>query len=174
MPLPGQQVRDYFPDMRILPPAVALTAVLALAGCGGSSSNGAADTTPTTSASVPADQAKATADITTAWQTFFHTGTDPQQAAQLLENGDQLNSAIKVAAKIQKQQKITEDAKVLGVAFTSPTAATVTYNLLSHGTTLLPNATGQAVLQGGQWKVSQSTFCTLVQLGSGGKTIPGC
>jgi hypothetical protein len=160
--------------MKIAFPALGLAVVLALAGCGGSSSGADTRNTPTASASAPADQAKATADITTAWQTFFHTGTAPQQAAQLLENGDQLDAAIKVAAKIQKKQKITEDAKVLNVAFSSPTVATVTYNLLSHGTTLLPNATGQAVLQDGHWKVSQATFCTLVQLGAGGTKIPGC
>jgi hypothetical protein len=151
--------------MRTASPALALAALLALAACGGSSSGGGATTTPTTPATAPADQAAATADVTTTWETFFHTGTAPQAAAQLLENGDQLAAAIKAAAKIQRQQKITEDAKVLNVAFTSPTAATVTYNLLSHGKTLLPNATGQAVLQVGLWKVSESTFCKLVLLG---------
>jgi hypothetical protein len=75
---------------------------------------------------------------------------------------------------VQKQTKLKEDAKVTKVDFTSPTTATVTYDLLSHGSTLLPGATGQAVLQSGQWKVSQSTFCTLVALGAGGKKIPGC
>ncbi|HVT21494.1 MAG TPA: hypothetical protein VHE57_08925 [Mycobacteriales bacterium] len=162
--------------MRTVYPVLAVAAILTIAGCGGSS-GGPASTTPEhhyAGATAPSDQAAATAAITTTWQTFFHTGTDPKAAAQLLENGSRLGAAIKVAAKIQRKQKITEDAKVLGVDFTSPTAATVTYNLLSHGSVLLPKATGQAVLQDGRWKVSQSTFCTLVQLGAGGTKIPGC
>ncbi|HVT64961.1 MAG TPA: hypothetical protein VHD81_07395 [Mycobacteriales bacterium] len=160
--------------MKPIATTLSLAAVVALAGCGGGSSGGAATTTPTNPPNAPADSAAATSEITTTWQTFFHTGTKPTAAEQLLENGDQLGAAIRVAGMIQHKQKITEAAKVLHVAFTSPTAATVTYNLLSHGTVLLPNATGQAVLQDGHWKVSQSTFCTLVQLGAGGKEIPGC
>jgi len=159
--------------MRSIPLALSVVTVFAVAGCGGIS-GGEAQTTPTTPATAPADPTAATTEITTAWTTFFHSGTDPQAAARLLENGSELGAAIKVAAKIQKKQKITEDAKVLHVTFTSPAAATVTYNLLSHGSVLLPNASGQAVLQDGHWKVSQSTFCTLVQLGAAGKAVPGC
>ncbi|HWC33550.1 MAG TPA: hypothetical protein VG650_01870 [Mycobacteriales bacterium] len=161
--------------MRPAWPAIGLVALLTAAGCGGSSSGGAAaQTTPTASATAPADPAAATAQITTTWQTLFHTGTKPAVALTLLENGDSLRGAIRIATKIQRQQKVTEDAKVSKVTFTSPTTATVNYELLSHGQALLPNATGQAVLQNGVWKVSQSTFCTLVQLGAGGTKVPGC
>jgi hypothetical protein len=156
--------------MRTLRTSLGLAALVALAGCGASSSGGTASPAPSTAI----DHTQATADITTAWTTFFHTGTKPAAAEQLLQNGDQMGPAIKVAAQVQKQTKLKEDAKVTTVDFTSPTTATVTYDLLSHGSTLLPGATGQAVLQDGQWKVSQSTFCTLVALGAGGKKIPGC
>lgn len=160
--------------MRTITPALGLAALLALAGCGSSGSGGTgAQTTPVPVSSTP-DQTQAIAAITSAWTTFFHTGTKPAIAEQLLQNGNHMAAAIRVAAQVQKQSKIVEDAKVTNVAFTSPTAATVTYNLLSHGSTLLPGATGQAVLQNGQWKVSSSTFCTLVALGAGGKKIPGC
>ncbi|HVS67452.1 MAG TPA: hypothetical protein VHE56_02785 [Mycobacteriales bacterium] len=160
--------------MRATSSAIGLAALLALAGCGGSSSGGGPSTSPTAAATAPADQAAATAAIKTTWTTFFHSGADPTAAAALLENGDQLAGAIRVATKLQHQQKIKEDAEVVSVVFTSPTAATVTYNLLSHGQSLLPNATGTAVLVGGQWKVSQQTFCTLVLLGAGSKKVPGC
>jgi hypothetical protein len=159
--------------MRPLAPALGLAAIVALAGCGASSSGGSAAPAPST-ASTAADQARATADITTAWTTFFHTGTKPAVAEQLLQNGSHLGKAIKVAAQVQKKSKISEAAKVSKVTFTSPTAAVVTYDLLSHGSTLLPGATGQAVLEGGQWKVAQSTFCTLVSLGAGNEKVPGC
>jgi hypothetical protein len=159
--------------MRPLIPALGLAALVAVAGCGASSSGGAAALAPST-ASTAASQAQAISAITTAWTTFFHTGTKPAAAEQLLQNGAKMGPAIKVAAKVEKQSKITEDAKVSKVTFTSPTAAVVTYDLLSHGHVLLPGATGQAVLESGQWKVSQSTFCTLVGLAASGKKIPGC
>jgi hypothetical protein len=159
--------------MRPVAPALGLAALIALAGCGASSSGGTAPTTPST-ASTAAAQAQAKAAITTAWTTFFHTGTKPAEAKQLLQNGDKMGPAIKVASQVQKSTKLTEDAKVTNIAFTSATTATVTYDLLSHGSTLLPGATGEAVLDNGQWKVSQQTFCTLVALGAGGKKIPGC
>lgn len=160
--------------MRTLPAAAGLAALLAIAGCSSSSSGGAAAPAPTANATAPADPAQATADITHVWTTFFHTGTKPAVAKQLLQNGAHMGAAIKVAAQVQKKSKITEDAKVKSVAFTSPTDATVTYDLLSHGSTLLPGATGTAVFEDGHWKVSTTTFCTLVSLGAGGKTIPGC
>ena len=117
--------------MRPFRPALAaVTAVtvlaVGLAGCGSGSSGGGGGTSPTSNSSAPADPTKATADITTTWTTFFHTGTDPQAAALLLQNGAQLGRAIKVAAKIQKQTKVKEDARVNKVVFSSPTAATVT------------------------------------------------
>jgi hypothetical protein len=159
--------------MRPVAPALGLAALIALAGCGSSGSGSTAAPAPSTP-STAASQTQAIATITTAWTTFFHTGTKPAAAEQLLQNGDKMGVAIKVAAKVEKQSKITEDAKVSKVTFTSPTAATVTYDLLSHGHVLLPGATGQAVLEDGQWKVSTSTFCTLVGLAAAGKKIPGC
>jgi hypothetical protein len=165
--------------MKTAAPALGLVTLLALAACGGSSSGGSpapsTSTTPTSAAANgPADPTAAKTAITTTWTTFFHSATAPAVAASLLQNGDQLSGAIKVAAKLQAKQKIKEDAQVVSVDFTSPTAATVTYNLLSHGQTLLPNATGTAVLVNGQWQVSQQTFCTLVLLGAGSTKVPGC
>jgi hypothetical protein len=158
--------------MRPIPAAVGLAALLALAGCGGSGNGDSATTVPTTGGTPGNTQAIAA--ITSAWTTFFHTGTKPAVAKQLLQNGSHMSRAIKVASQVQKQSKIVEDAKVTKVTFTSPTSATVTYNLLSHGSTLLPGATGQAVLENGQWKVSTATFCTLVELGAGSQKVPGC
>lgn len=161
--------------MRRLPATFSLVTLVAIAGCSSSSSGGGnTAVSPAASATAPADPTAATAQIKTTWTTFFHTGTKPKAAEALLENGSKLAAAIRVASRFQQKQKLTEDAQVLKVTFTSPTAATVTYNLLSHGQTLLPNATGQAVLQDGQWKVSQATFCTLVGLAAGGTKIPGC
>ena len=65
-------------------------------------------------------------------------------------------------------------AAVTTVAFTSATEAAVTYDLSVAGTVMLPGAQGKAVLEGGTWKVSKQTFCTLVNLSAGGTPVPGC
>ena len=39
---------------------------------------------------------------------------------------------------------------------------------------LLPAASGQAVLVDGTWRVSKSTFCTLVTLGNNNEPVEGC
>jgi hypothetical protein len=62
---------------------------------------------------------------------------------------------------------------VKGVEFTSPTTATVTYALSLQGNVVEPSATGQAVLDGGTWKVSTSTLCGLVAQ-AGSSAVPGC
>ncbi|MGN6472858.1 MAG: hypothetical protein ACTHK4_04290, partial [Mycobacteriales bacterium] len=170
----------YFRAMRsTFPVAVGITALLAVAGCSSSGSSAQVNstsppTTPASTASGPADPAAAAAAVKANWTAFFGAGNHPAAAVKLLQNGSQLNTAIKIAAKAAKKQKVSESANVTNVAFTSATTATVTYNLLSHGQVLLPGATGTAVLVNGQWLVSQSTFCTLVGLAAGGKTIPGC
>lgn len=161
------------------PAAIGITALLAIAGCSSSGSTAQVSstpppTTPASSASGPADPVAATAAIKANWTAFFGAGNHPAAAVKLLENGSQLKAALKIAEKAAKKQKVSESAKVTNVAFTSPTTATVTYDLLSHGQVLLPGATGTAVLVNGQWLVSQSTFCTLVGLAAAGKTVPGC
>lgn len=161
--------------------ALALVAALT-AACGGGSSGGSTtpssaptsgtSTTPAATATAPADPAAATAEITATWEKFFSSATSISAAVALLENGDQLGPAL---AKAQQEDKATggrRSAKVKKVTFTSPTNANVSYILHAGGTTL--NSAGVAVLQGGQWKVSQITFCTLVVLGNGEKPVKGC
>ncbi len=49
----------------------------------------------------------------------------------------------------------------------SPTTATVNYSIVEGGQVALPNQTGQAVLQGGVWKVSAPSFQALLKLEQG-------
>jgi len=164
---------------------VAGLGVALLAGCGGSSCGKAtaADATSTPSASSsasataaanqPADPAKAKAEITANWEKFFDPATPQATAASLLQNAAQLQQALEVAAKAKKPgQELS--AKVKDVTFTSPTEATVTYDLLINGSPVLAGSTGKAVLDGGTWKVSQVTFCTLTALAASGQPVPGC
>ena len=161
--------------------ALALVAVT-MAACGGSSSGGGtpsspapgggASTTPAALGTAPADPTAAKAEITTAWETFLSSDTKSADAVALLENGDQLGAALKKAHQEDKATGGKRSAQVKKITFTSPTNATVNYILHAAGQVL--NSAGTAVLQGGKWKVSEVTFCTLVVLGNGEKPVKGC
>jgi hypothetical protein len=173
--------------MNKLPIALGLSALFVVAGCGGGSSGGGTPTSPAASAAASptsqpqatdaASKATATADIKTTYSTFFKSATPQATAVSLLEDGSTLGPAVADAAKIAKKDKTAESAVVLSVTFTSPTTATVIYNLLGNGKPLLAKADGNAVLQDGNWKVAKNTFCTLVGLGASAinlKKVPGC
>jgi hypothetical protein len=169
-------------------------AVMALAAaCGGSSKPSASPTasatatppqttTPATTpppttpapggtAGQPADPAAAKAQITQNWQTFFDPKTSIADKAKYLQNGSQLAALLQSFSADPRVGQVS--AVVTNVAFTSPTTATVTYQLSLQGTVVEPNATGTAVLEDGVWKVSDSTLCGLVAL-SGNTSVPGC
>jgi hypothetical protein len=60
------------------------------------------------------------------------------------------------------------------VTLISPTKAAVGYTILLRGAPVLPGQKGTAVYQGGVWKVSAASFCSVVKLGANGQKIPGC
>jgi hypothetical protein len=90
----------------------------------------------------------------------------------LLQNGTHLTSVLQGFAGNPLAAKAS--VTVTAVDFTSATTANVTYNLCQSGTPALPNAKGQAVLENGTWKVSDTTLCALVTLSNNGKAVPGC
>ena len=160
-------------------PAALATALL-LAACGGSSSPSGAPSSsaPPTSASptgtAPADPAAAKAQVIANWQKFFDYHTAETQAAALLEDGSSLGAALALAKQERNQTHIKQGAKVKVVTFTSPTQASVTYQLLNGTQVLLGAASGVAIYVDGQWKVSKQTFCSLVTLGNNNKAPAGC
>ena len=173
------RIGRYGLDMKKLPAVIVVSAIALAAGCSSSSSGGNSSptSTPTTAnpeATDAASKAAATAQIKQNWATFFKTSTPHVTSVGLLQNGASLGAAIAFAARLAKQQGTAESAQVKTVTFTSPTQASITYALLGNGKPLLPNADGTAVLDNGTWKVSQATFCQLVNLGAGGKKIAGC
>ena len=86
-------------------------------------------------------------------------------AVGLLENGDQARSGHRARGQGgQEGAHHRRAAVVKKVVFVDPTHANVTYDLVG---TPLKGATGNAVLVDGKWKVAQTTFCTLVDLGAG-------
>lgn len=163
------------------PPAPAVTAATSIAV----TTAPAAPTVPSVTSVPPAsttattagpsttafDEAAARAQITANWETFFTPGTPVDERVALLQNGSALRAAIEQSATNPLQQQAS--AKVTQVTFTSPTEATVTYDVYLNGAVALPNSQGMAVLEGGTWKVAQQSFCSLISLGVSGP-IPGC
>jgi len=68
----------------------------------------------------------------------------------------------------------TASAKVNSVTVTSPTQATVKYDILISGTPALSGQTGVAVLENGTWKVGDASFCALLGIANGGKAPSVC
>ncbi len=161
----------------------ALTATVAACGSSSPSTSGSSSPPATSSApmsSSPAASASssmstATAAITKNWEAFFNAKTPTSQRVALLQDGSQFATVIKSQAGSSLASLAT--AKVTHVTVTSPTQATVTYDILVSGTPQLKNQTGTAVLVNGTWKVGLSSFCGLLTLENGGKTSglpPAC
>ncbi len=135
---------------------------LLVAACGSSSTAA----TPTPSATPSASlSVSPTAAITTDWQTFFNGTTTATRKIALLQNGQQFAKTIEAQAS-SPLAKATQ-AKVTAVNVTSATTADVTYSILQGGQVALPNQQGQAVLEGGVWKVSAPSFQALLKLEQG-------
>jgi hypothetical protein len=166
--------------------AAGLVLVAALAAaCGGGSSGGGTtqpssaptsetSTTPAAAATAPADPAAAKAQIEQVWVKFFNSSTNQNIAKGLLEDGDSLGAALKLAQKEDKQTNLDRRAKVKLIKFFDATTANVTWILYNGTTKVLDNASGQAKFVDGQWKVSKLTFCTLVTLGNNQVAPKGC
>jgi hypothetical protein len=140
--------------------ALCVTALpLLIAACGGTSSGTASSASPTPAATA---SAAATAAITANWQAFFAGTTPAAKKITLLERGPLFAKVITAQAKSPLAQ--ATQAKVTSVEVVSPTKATVKYSIVQGGQTALPDQTGQAVLQGGVWKVSARSFAALLAL----------
>lgn len=164
--------------VRVLALGLALTVGggITLSACSSSGSPAAgstasAVTTATASATPTFDSAAATQQVTQNWQAFFSKSTPLAQKAQYLQNGSQMSATIQNFASNPLVGQVS--AKVDSVKFSSPTQATVTYDIIGPtGTALLSGTTGQATEQNGTWVVSDSSLCSLLSLTGG--SIPGC
>ena len=77
-------------------------------------------------------------------------------------------------AQASSAQSQAAGASVQKVTLTSATEATVSYTILISGSPVLAGQKGTAVLEGGTWKVSLTSFCGLLALQNGGKAVAGC
>jgi purine-cytosine permease-like protein len=160
----------------ILVPALGLALALAVAACSssGSSSSSSAPASSAPASSAPASSssgnAAAAAQITANWEKFFDSSTPNSQRVGLLQNGAAFASALSSLIHLVSGLGAT----VTSVTVTSPTSATVKYNLTTHGSSLLSGQTGTAVYENGTWKVGDASLCGLLKLVPGGTTPAAC
>ncbi|MEU9255801.1 hypothetical protein AB0D66_28635 [Streptomyces sp. NPDC048270] len=165
------------PRIGVWAAAAVLAAVPALVGCSSDADRGSSGTT--TSAGVPAaphaavaaaapavdgpaDPAAAKAEIEKNWAAFFDSKVSVEEKAKVLENGELLEPLLSGFAG--NTDAAVSSAEVTDVAFTAPTEAQVTYDLLLGGVPVMPETEGTAVLDDGVWKVSAKTLCALIEL----------
>ena len=153
---------------------LALTAAVAACGSSGSSSSSSSPATSAPASSAPASSSNsaAVAQITANWEKFFNSSTSTSERVALLQNGTRFGGAIAALAKLPLANGI--GATVTSVTVTSPTSATVIYNITGGGTTLLGGKTGKAVYQDGVWKVGDASLCGLFKLIPGGTVPAAC
>lgn len=179
------------PPARLLVAALAVVAAVGLTGC----SSGKHDNTGASSAPAPTSQSptappSATAGSSSAssggaltgaqaqvkqnWETFFNGSTDAAKKVALLQNGEQFQQAIQAQANSALAKSAGATVKNVVI---SGAQATVTYDVTLGGQPALTGQQGQAVLDGGTWKVSDASFCQLLALENGGSTSglpPAC
>lgn len=157
---------------------VPLAGVALLAGCSSSGGNSAA-TSSSAAASAPTSGNADTAAVKQVWQSFFAKTTPVSQKETLLQNG---TTTMKPAVQaFSSDPRVGQaSATVQNVTFPSPAEADVTYQIALNGAVVMGGMAGKAVKVGGNWLVSDSTLCGLLQLaaaqgGSGASgPVPGC
>ena len=181
-------MRFRFPGRRvILAPVFGLALIAAASACSSSGTSSTTAPPSPTSSSVPVGSptpagssaapassapANAAAEITANWEKFFDSSTSVAEKAKLLQNGPTFSSAINSFTQLPLANGI--GAKVTAVVVNSATSATVSYNIVAGGSTLLANQSGKAVYQDGIWKVGDATLCNLFKLIPGGSVPSAC
>lgn len=159
--------------MCALRPLITLSAfTLVLAACsGGSDSTTSAETPradePTTiteppAPKAPADPAAAEAEVRANFSKVFDS-TTPQADALVL-----VQDAAEIAPTLEQAQAASpgghRTVAITDVTFVSDTEASVTFDIVLEGATLLPGFIGGAVFEDGVWMVSRKTNCDLAAL----------
>ena len=157
-----------WPGLRQAPAALAVTGCLILAACGGGGGSNHPSASPTVSTSAAAEPTSgpaAVAAITANWKTVFNGKAPIPARLALVQDGPQVAAFVQAQAKTSFGVAATgSTATVSSVAITSPSQATVHYEVLLLGTPLLKNQVGTAVYLDGTWKVAIASFCGLAYL----------
>jgi hypothetical protein len=116
--------------------------------------------------------AQAKAKITAAWEKFFDPKIPVAQKTNIVENYNGLKPILETQTTNPQAAQIK--AAVKDITLEGNGKAKVSYDIVStqNGTALLPGASGEAIKQGSDWKVSQFTFCQLIKLGDQNAKCP--
>jgi hypothetical protein len=154
----------HWPGLRQVSTAAA-AGCLILAACGGGGSH-QSSAKPTASATAePTSGPAAVAAITANWKTVFNGKAPIPSRLGLVQDGPQLAAFVQAQAKTSFGAAAAgSTATVSSVMITSPSQATVHYEVLLLGTPLLKNQVGTAVYLDGVWKVAIASFCGLTYL----------
>jgi hypothetical protein len=154
----------HWPAPRQASAVAAATGCLILAACGGGGGqqSTAKPTVSATMAAEPTSGPAAVAAITANWKTVFDGKASIPSRSALVQDGPQVAAFVDAQAKTSLGQAATgSTATISSVTITSPTQATVHYEVLLLGTPLLKNQVGTAVYLDGVWKVAIASFCGL-------------
>jgi hypothetical protein len=157
----------HWPGLRQASAALAATGCLILAACGGGGGSAASQkpTAKAAAAAEPASGAAAVAAITANWKTVFNGKAPIPRRLALVQDGPQVAAFVEAQAKTSFGAAAAgSTATVSSVTITSPSQATVHYEVLLLGTPLLKNQVGTAVYLNGTWKVAIASFCGLAYL----------
>jgi glucose/arabinose dehydrogenase len=160
----------HWPGLRQSSAALAAAGCLLLAACGGGSASHSSSTTPATpkpatTAAEPASGPAAVAAIRANWDTVFNGKASIPSRLALVQDGPQVAAFVQAQAKTSFGEAAAgSSATISAVTITSPSQATVHYEVLLLGTPLLKNQVGTAVYVNGVWKVAIASFCGLTYL----------
>jgi len=162
----------HWPRLRQASAALAATACLILVGCGGGgghpNSTKSVSPHPTvtaTTAAEPTSGPAAVAAITANWKTVFNGKASIPSRLALVQDGSQVTAFVEAQAKTAFGAAAAgSTATISAVTISSPSQATVHYEVLLLGTPLLKNQVGTAVYLNGIWKVAIASFCGLTYL----------
>jgi hypothetical protein len=156
------------PDLRRASAALAATGCLTLAACGGGGSSNHPSAKPTATAGTAAEPSSgpaAAAAIEANWKTVFNGKAPLARRLDLLQDGPQVAAFVEAQAKGSFGTAAAgSTATISSVTITSPSQATVDYEVLLLGTPLLKKQVGVAVYVNGVWKVGIASFCGLAYL----------
>jgi hypothetical protein len=154
------------PGLRPASATLAAAGCLILTACGGSAVSHPPSPKPVSSvAAEPTSGPAAVSAIVANWKTVFNGKASLPRRLELLQDGSQVEAFVEAQAKTSFGAAAAgSTATVSSVRITSPSRATVDYEVLLLGTPLLKHQVGIAVLVNGVWKVGIASFCGLTYL----------
>ena len=155
------------PGLRQASAALAATGCLILGACSssGSAHPSATPTATATTAAEPTSGPAAVAAIKANWQTVFNGKAPIPSRLALVQDGSQVAAFVEAQANTSFGAAAAgSTATITSVTITSPSQATVDYQVLLLGTPLLKHQVGTAVYLDGTWKVAIASFCGLTYL----------